>query len=187
MQLPMYTNESANWYALINRAQVSADYYFHPVVENYLVYVLAIMSGELETTGKLAPEIQSTAQLGKRDQQFLKTRRIAEQSLVISGLFPDHANNTGVPLVYLIEKGQQAYTQLANAKPAEISYAYLSNHFTKAIDVLQVISQICGQSQSIDLLQACELWHETRSKHSLFVIRNQIGKLPTSHISELRH
>ena len=47
MQLPLYTTETANWYALINRAQAESNSYFQRDVEDYLVYLLAYMETEL--------------------------------------------------------------------------------------------------------------------------------------------
>lgn len=187
MQLAMYTTESANWYALLNKAQAAADYYFHPIVENYLVYVFATMSNDLEFLPGKTVRITDHFPYTKRERELLNTRKIGERSLILSGLFPDQAQKTGVPLVYLMERGKDAYAELAKTLPDNNLYTYFSKHFTKVVDVLQMVSEICEYSHSIDLFQACELWQETGSQRSYSFIQNNTRSFPVNIRSELHH
>ena len=175
MQLAMYTQET------------SSDFYIQPEIENYLVYVLACMSNDFDfvpcrsVTGRdLTPSM-------KRQRRLQDIRLIGEQSLVVAGLFPDHAQRTGIPLLYLMDKGRNAYRELARALPGDFIYAYICRHFVNIVDVLQKLAEICGDNHSMDLIQACELWQETGSRHSWSVIMNHTGAFPTATASDLHH
>ncbi|MFQ5660677.1 MAG: hypothetical protein ACE5GZ_09630 [Gammaproteobacteria bacterium] len=187
MKLAMYTPETSNWYALLNRAQVASDCYFNKNVENYLVYVLACMSSGIDFVPGKGITGTDLIPVTKRESRLMSIRQIGEQSLVVTGLFPDYANRTGIPLLYLMEKGRSAYSELADACPNEFIYFYLGEHFVQVVDVLQKLGEICGDNHSIDLLQAYELWQETGSRHGWAVIHNNLGAFPAAAGSELQH
>lgn len=188
MQLAMYTQETSHWYALMNRAQAASDFYVQPDIENYLVYMLTCLSNDFDfvpyRTTLYGHEAMSTT---KKQSRLQDVRLIGEQSLVVSGLFPDHARRTGIPLLYLMDKGRNAYRELANAFPGNFIYAYVCRYFINIVDVLQQLAEICGDKHSMDLIQACELWQVTGSRHSWNVIMNHTRAFPTATASELRH
>jgi len=187
MQQAMYTRETSHWYALLNKAQADSEFYLQPDVENYLVYVLACMSSEFDFMPCRAVYGQEFLPSTKKERRLHDLRLIGEQSLVVSGLFPDHAKRTGVPILCLLDKGKAAYHELANAMPGNLVYAYMCAHFINIVDVLHKLAENCGDRHSIDLIQACELWQETGSRHSWNVIRNHTGAFPTATASDLHH
>lgn len=187
MQQAMYTPETSHWYALINRAQVASDYYLQPDVENYLVYVLACMSSEFNFMPSRAVVGKDSLPATRKERRLEDIRLIGEQSLIVAGLFPDHAQRTGIPLLYLMDKGRTAYRELSGSCPGNYIYAYLSEYYFKVVDVLQKVSQICGDKHSIDLIQAVELWQETGSRHSWDVIQNNTSAFPITATSDLHH
>lgn len=187
MQQAMYTQETSHWYALLNKAQVASEYYLNSDVENYLVYILACMSSEFDFMPGRAICSQGFLSATKKERRLKDIRLIGEQSLVVAGLFPDHVQRTGVPLLYLMDKGRSAYQELSSAIPKNHVYSYISKHFVKLIDILQMVSGICGDNHSIDLIQACELWQETGSRHGWSVIKNHTDAFPTAIVSDLHH
>lgn len=187
MQLALYTPETSTWYALLNKAQAESRCYFNAEVESYLVYVLSYMSSEDALTPGYSGEHAGTIAQSSKERRLSKVRKIGEQCLVITGLCPDYANRTGIPLLYMMEKGRNAFIELANSLPDEDVYTYISEHFVEVIDVLQKLSDLCGDGYSIDLIQACELWQETGSRYGWTVIQNNLGAFPTATASELQH
>lgn len=187
MQQAMYTTETSHWYILLSKAQVASEYYLQADVENYLVYVLTCMSSNTEfLPGSPSSSIYLKPK-SKKENRLLNIRRVGEQSLVVAGLFPDHATRTGVPLIYLMDKGRDAFGQLSASMPGDFVYAYISKNYVRIIDVLHKLSELCGGNHSIDLIQACELWQEAGSQHGWKVIENNIGAFPTATGSELHH
>ena len=187
MQQAMYTQETSHWYALLNRAQAATDFYIQPDVENYLVYVLACMSNDLEFISSQSLYGHDVIPIAKKERRLQDIQLVGEQSLVVAGLFPDHAQRTGISLLYLMDKGRNAYRELASALPGNFIYAYISIEFVNIVEVLQKLAEICGDRHSMDLIQACELWQETGSRHSWSVIMNHTRAFPTSTASDLHH
>ena len=187
MQLPLYTTETANWYALLNRAQAESNSYFQRDVEDYLVYLLAYMETELTYRENINIEANGFLPDTPKQRRLSKIKDIGEQCLLIAGLFPDHANLTGIPLLFMMEKGCSAYRELANATPEVSLYLYIADNYGKVIDLLQKLGEMCGDYHKLDLIQAVELWQETGSRHGWKMIKKNIGAFPASTGSELQH
>lgn len=183
MQLALYTQETTNWYSLLNQAQADSGFYLDGDVEKYLVYVLSCLSNG----GIHVPCGDDDSMQSKRDQRLTRIRKIGEQCLTVAGLFPDHANRTGVPLMYMMEKGRNAFQELASALPDAGVYAFLGEHFMKVTDLLQRLGEYCGENHSLDLIQACELWQEIGSRYGWAVIQNSTGAFPSATASDLQH
>ena len=183
MQLALYTSETSNWYKLLNKAQAASGFYLAAEVERYIVYVMTSMAND----SIYSLESDETMPKTKRDQRLHKMRKTGEQCLIVAGLFPDHANRTGVPLMYMMEKGRKAYNDLAEAVPEMDIYSFLGENFLKVIDLLQRLGEYCGVNHTLDLIQACELWQETGSRHSWSVIQNHTGAFPSATASDLQH
>ena len=187
MQLPLYTRETASWYALINRAQVESNSYFQKEVEDYLVYLLSYMEIELPYLQNRNVEADDLLPYTPKQRRLTKLKGIGEQCLLLAGLFPDRANLTGIPLLFMVERGCSAYRELADATPHLSLYSYIADNYGKVIDLLQKLGEICGDNHKIDLIQAVELWQETGSRHGWTMIRKNIGAFPSAIGSELQH
>jgi len=187
MQLPLYTRETAGWYALINRAQAESNSYFHKDVEDYLVHLLAYVDSELTNVHYRSSEANGLFPYTPKQQRLAKIKNIGEQCLLIAGLFPDHANLTGIPLLFMMERGYSAYRELADATPEVSLYSNIADNYGKVIDLLQNLGEMCGDYHKLDLIQAVELWQETGSRHGWNMIKKNIGAFPASTGSELQH
>ena len=87
----------------------------------------------------------------------------------------------------MMEKGRNAYEELVDHSPNNLVFEYVVKNYAKIIDVLQKVSELCGDHHSIDLMQACELWQEMGSRYGWRVIQNNIGAFPSATASELQH
>lgn len=189
MYSPLYLRDTAHWYALMGYAQAETGHYIEQEVENYLVYLLETMSGDVVGAGphkQVLAELNATFQ-PVREKHLVKVQEVAEQCIMIAGLFPEHARRTGISLLYFMETGQSAYRDLHTAVPQSPVYSYIAKHYVNVIDVLQKLAELCGSCYPLDLIQACELWQETGSHHGLEFIINQTHALPITQGSELRH
>ena len=184
---PLYTRETAHWYALLGSVQAQNRRFIEQEVESYLVHLLQYMSGNISSTNRRVLTGVKAEFQPAREKHLVKVQEVAEQCLLVAGLFPEYARKSGISLVHFMENGHRAYQDLANAVPESKVYVYIAGHFVEVIDILQRLGELCGACYPLDLIQACELWQETGSHHGLEFIINKTKSLPITQSSELRH
>ncbi len=187
MSTTLYTPETAKWYCLLNQAQADTRYFLDTDVERYIADMLFRFSCDAEGLldyPKEAGNLEWNLAKEKRLQRLLGA---AERCLVTAGFFPEHANYAGLSLLHFIDRGRCAYHDLAEAIPGVNIYTHIDNHFIQLVDVLQRIGELSGVCQTIDLIQACELWQQEGSYYAWNIIQSQTGAFPAPLVSSTTH
>jgi hypothetical protein len=137
---------TAEWHALVLEAQAQAGYQFEESIESYLVLTLdqyTQQSGiaSIIIATELMEGIQQTGLQGNNH-----LRRVGDQCLILSGLFPERAIKKNVSLAYIIGMGKNAYSSIA-ANPDQIQidgelFYKLSENFIGCMDVLNAMRQL---------------------------------------------
>jgi hypothetical protein len=178
---------TAEWQALVREAEDANHHLLSEDLESYLVFLLTRFTAKPEIAQSvLALDfLHGLEQLGQKKLEQL--RDVGDKSLLFAGLFPGQAERRRVRVGYFVEIGQSAYAVLAtlySQQRAEL-YASLEKGFVALMDVLQVIRELTNQSAGLTLLQAEELWSDTRSPHALAILRrNTQGWLMTAENSK---
>lgn len=174
-RLILQSTSLAQWYTLVNEAQVTCGKRLAIDLESYLVYLLesytnkpeltvSILSLEylksLETTGKIRAE---------------RLRDVGDKCLLFSGFFPDLAIKRNVTVSYFVELGRRAYTYLAllnkNGVLSSEFYTHLKEQFVSLLDLVFSMRDINGEKQALTLLQAEELWRNARSQYAFNLLK----------------
>lgn len=125
----------ALWYEAVQEAQTDCQIALKADVESYLVYLLMRYSNN----PALAREILATRFLdginSPLHQKGCILQNVADQCLLISGLFPALAEKRRVKIRYYIELGQISY-EVISRKNNDI-FSLLSKQFVLLMDVLQ--------------------------------------------------
>lgn len=114
----------AQWYALINEAEVQSSCRMTEDVESYLVYLLMRFSQQVNWAEEVVGlDFLKALQLhGKRRADLLK--EVGDKSLLFCGLFPGVAKKRHVSLHYFVDVGQGAYWQVANLETTQTSLLF---------------------------------------------------------------
>lgn len=178
----LHTAETAHWHALINAAQAAAGCELTEALENYLVFTLMRFVGQPDQSGHWpSSKVMQNSAWTRDDLQH-----VADQCLLFSGLFPDHAARCSIPVTYFVELGQRAYRELAMVSRDEL-FKHLSEGFVQLMDVLQNMRDIDDGQRCLDPLLAHELWSETGSQHAYNVLRETTPATPWSGTSHQIH
>ncbi|MCS5712660.1 hypothetical protein [Candidatus Berkiella aquae] len=173
--LILHPTTIAQWYALVNEAEHACAISLSEDLESYLVFLLQRFTGQ--------PEIASSV-LGldflKSYQQVssshLHLKDVGDKCLLLAGLFPGRAVKRRVKLSYFVKLGQTAYSTLSSyVVHQEELFNQLCYEFPKLLDVLLTMRTT---SETIDLFQSLELWHETGSQVAWKRLRQVTASLP---------
>lgn len=128
----------AQWYALVNEAEVQCHCHLNEDIESYLVYLLMRFCNQAEWAGAVLglDFLQAMQSPGKRGLQGLQ--EVGDKSLLFCGLFPNVAQKRHVSIRYFIDLGQGAYWQVGNLetpRTADLFYA-LCREFEQLKNVL---------------------------------------------------
>ncbi len=86
--LVIYPTDTAQWYALVNEAEVALNDLLGEEVESYLVFLLMRFSAKPEIARSvLAIDFLESEQAAK-SQRYQRLRDVGDKSLLLSGLFP---------------------------------------------------------------------------------------------------
>jgi len=100
-------------------------------------------------------------------------RDVGDKCLLLAGFFPGRAIKKRVRVSYFVNLGQSAYFTLSNFPELNISelYAKLCTHFVGLMDILYSVHTLNQEGKLIDLIQAEELWQDTKSVYALNHLR----------------
>lgn len=184
---PHLTSTSA-WQNLVKEASFSCNQQLNEELESYLVFLLMRLSNEPSIVKKVVALdfLEASNKTGK--QQELAQKDIGDNCLIFSGLFPGQARRRRVNISYFVNIGKSAYSDLGSKDGAEgLLFRQLSNNFVLLMDTLQCMRELDGQTQSLDMLEAAELWSDTGSLHARELIRkNTNGNLISPLMSHSR-
>lgn len=172
---------TAEWQALVSEAKHRNAYALAEDLESYLVFLLMRFSGNPEITQSiLATEFLESIQQLKMTR-LIGLRNVGDKCLLLAGLFPGRARKRRVNISYFVRLGQMAYSALSVERHMELQklYASLAEHFVLLMDILHCMQELNENKTAIDLLQAEELWRDTKSLHAFHTLRKSIGSFNT--------
>ena len=172
----------AEWHALVNEAKKAASITLPEEIESYLVFLLMRFANSPEIVHSLLATdfLQSLGAI--RRERLERLREVGDKCLLFAGLFPGRARRRRVRISYFVKLGQTAYSSLSEKRDLQIAdlYANLCEQFVLLMDTLQTMRELKDQSTALDLLQAEELWADTRSQHALRTLRKTTQGFPVS-------
>ncbi len=115
--------------------------------------------------------LQNIKKLNTENQKIMQD--IGDKCLLYSGLFPGRAKRQRVQISYYVDLGKCSYFALSAFHQNSLSslFASLSDHFVALMDILHSIRSLDTHSSLINLLEAEELWHTTKSKHAQKILK----------------
>lgn len=164
----------AQWHRLVKEARHTSSVSLSEDLESYLIFLLMRFINHPEIVHNIfaLDFLENIKKFKKENQQTLQ--EVGDKCLLYSGLFPGRAKQRCVNISYYVDLGRRAYLSLS-ASPQNILsplFANLSDHFVPLMDVLHSIRSLNTQGYLIDLLEAENLWHATKSTHALKVLKN---------------
>lgn len=165
----------AQWYDLIKEAEKLSHQHMSEDIEFYLIQMLQHFIDRPDALSSvIALDYLLTDNIMDSSRKNL-LQDIGDKCLLFSGLFPGQAERRHVPLSYFVGMGEAAYSSVADIsqhrKEMAILFRSLSDHFVTLMDVLLSIRELSQGKNSMNLLQAEELWRHTGSQHALKIIR----------------
>lgn len=160
--LILHATAMAQWHALLHEAQQSSAIHLKEEVEHYLASLLMRFTQETEITSSILAMdfLKGHQQNAKLRAHALKD--VGDKCLLFAGLFPGSALKRRVKLSYYVKLGQFAYATVSDhLHHHEALFIELCLTFPKLMDVLHATRKV---PPAMDLFQALELWHETRSQ-----------------------
>ncbi len=191
-KLILHPTSTSQWHALVTEASKQCNAKLSEEIESYLVFLLMRFINAPSMLHKImAIELLSSLhQPANERQQMLQA--VGDSCLLFSGLFPGCARRRRVRVSYYIRLGQTAYstlsTQSEQGRPS--LFITLCDQFVQLMDTLQSMRELNNTQQSLDLLQAEEIWHDVKSNHALKTLQKFTSApliFNTNLISELKH
>lgn len=170
-------NATQQWHKLITEASRHNLVQLTEEVESYLVFLLIRFVTQPEIAGSiLGKEYLESAHQQSPAVQEIKLQEVGDKSLLMAGLFPSRSQRKLVKISYFVNLGINAYStisQLSSRKSIQDLYAHLSEAFVSMMDVLQATREIEAEHYTqLNLIEACELWQDTRSRYALKTIQH---------------
>lgn len=184
-QVPLYLPETARWYALISQAEYKTRCQLPMDAEHYLVRVLMRFTEEQEIGYVQVDRPKMSG--GKRQKCYEKLKRLGDQCLLMTGLFPDHQEKYPFPFSHFVETGENAYRELARGRDRHGLFTFLGDNFVLLMDVLQQVRELCDGYQFLDPIQAYDLWQETGSRRALDILTEMTRSIPVGTMNTRTH
>lgn len=171
--LIIHPTPMAQWKALVDEAEKASSIQLPEELESYLVFLLMRFSDHPELVNsvlaidflKSLEKIKFTKQEGLKD--------VGDKCLLFAGLFPGQARRHRLRISYYVKLGKTAYISLADSYLNHFSQLFtsLSDQFVGLMDILHTMHELTSQQYFLDLLQAEELWSDTKSPHAFKTLR----------------
>ncbi len=165
---------TAQWYSLVKEALRASSVSLSEELESYLIFLLMRFTNHPEMVDSvLALDFLQNIKAVKTENQNI-IREVGDKCLLYSGLFPGTANRKHVKISYYVTLGQRSYLTLSGSCNQVLAdlFANLSDHFVGLMDVLHSMRSLDKNAYLIDLLEAEDLWHTTKSKYALELFKN---------------
>lgn len=129
-------SETAQWHALLGRAEYLLEHCLPEEVTHYLVRLFLNITREDMGLENILMNVGE--EISDADE---KLQRVADRCLMIGGFYPDIANIYDVTEDELIQMGRNAYRALAKNTDMETAavYTYLDRNFDRVVDMLNRI------------------------------------------------
>ena len=115
--------------------------------------------------------LQNIKKLSTESQNII--RDIGDKCLLYSGLFPGRAKQQHVQISYYVDLGRRSYFALSTSHQNILSplFGSLSDHFVGLMDILHSMRNLDTHAYLINLLEAEELWHTTKSEYAERILK----------------
>ena len=124
------------WHSIIKEAQANSHIQLNDEIEHYIIITL---NNYLTQTDLGSNNLAITFLENVQNPDPDKLRKIGDQCLIISGLFPEFTYKKNVSLVYFIDIGKEAYFKISTLDNKNIQsklYYTLSQDFMGLVDVI---------------------------------------------------
>lgn len=158
-------NQVADWQKLVSEAETELGVALDEEMESYLVFTLMHYSRRPDMASRVMALDYLQAMQSSGSVSGQQMREVADQCLLLTGLFPARARRRRVSLTYYVDLGRGAYQHLAEnlASMAEF-YSRMAQQFIQAMDILHTIRQMSEGQLQLDPLEAFNLWQHTGSR-----------------------
>lgn len=134
------------WYEVIDQAQASSGYRLDDTLSSYLVLTLNHFKDYQQLASDIvAVELLENLQISDSSIGRQRLRKVGDQCLIISGLFPERLSKLNLSFSYYITAGKNAYWHVAqkahNSSLDEDLFIQLSDEFVGLVDVLNHVRQ----------------------------------------------
>jgi hypothetical protein len=191
-KLVLHPTATSQWHAIVTEASNKCKTKLPEDIESYLVFLLmrTIDSTTLLHRIMATELLSSLHQSDHKKQQLLQA--VGDSCLLFSGLFPGCARRRRVRISYYVKLGQTAYNSLAEYVEEHCTdlFISLSKYFVPLMDILQMMRDLENSQHSLDLLQAEELWNDTKSTYALKILQGSTTSpllISTDLISTAKH
>ncbi len=181
-------SDMAQWQELLREAEALSGIELDEELESYLVFTLMRWLRRPDMAQRVLAldfleALQQQARL--RDESL---RDVGDQCLLFSGLFPRRAERRRVRVSYYVDLGRGAYRNLAEGiGDLARLFGRLAEEFVPAMDVLQSIRAVAGESSGMTALQAHELWSDTGSRAARAELSRHSSAEPVLSAGKRRH
>ena len=163
----------AQWHSLVKEARQASSVSLSEELESYLIFLLMrfINHPEIANTLFALDFLQNIKQLKTENQNII--RNIGDKCLLYSGLFPGRAKRQHVEISYYVDLGRRSYFALSVSRQNILSplFGSLSDHFIGLMDILHSMRNLDTHAYLINLLEAEELWHTTKSEYAQKILK----------------
>ena len=155
--------EVAQWHSLVKEAEQQCSCQLDESMESYLVFTLMRFMKDQD----LATQAMALAYLRShglpKSMRIEQLRDIGDQCLLLSGLYPKHAERRLVRVSYYVNIGRSAYHHISDNVQKSVAelYRQLAEAFITLMDLLQAIREF--SSPALQPIQSLELWSDTGS------------------------
>lgn len=141
---------TAQWYALVNEAELAAGFQLPEALESYLVYLLMRFSRQPRMDSKFLAVEYLQGLMAPSRARHDRLRQVGDQCLLYSGLFPKRADRLRVRLSYFVDLGRSAYHALSTGdnELADV-YSDLCEEFVTTMSVLRATRQVGKRTELI--------------------------------------
>lgn len=179
----------AHWQSLVREAENSASCRLSEDCESYLVFLLMRFLSRADMASNVMALDYLNSQLKAGSQRTLGLRDVGDQCLLISGFYPKRARRRHVRIAYFVNIGRSAYSELASTVVDGLAgcYQQLERDFVKLMDVLHAVREMDKTSQTLDGIEAIELWQDTGSKAAQRALGSITDAVPTLFTSQTKN
>ena len=155
----------ADWQQLVSEAETGLGVRLDEETESYLVFMLMRYTRRPDMASRVMALDYLEALQGFGSASREQMREVADQCLLLTGLFPARARRRRVGLHYYVDLGRSAYRHLADSL-AEMAafYSRMAGEFVQAMDTLHAIRQMGEGQLQLEPLEAFDLWQQTGSR-----------------------
>lgn len=167
----------AQWQALVSAADADG---LGEELESYLVHTLVRFTERPDALDRLLALDFLAAMQTPGSARTAQLREVGDRCLLLSGLFPEQANQRLVTLDYFVAMGRTAYHETAArlGHGAAALYRELATAFTRLLDVLYRLRSQGSADWQLQPLTAMEAWQATGSPAALAALRRHSKAIP---------